>query len=133
MTILIIFTVITVFTGALQEVVEKCCIFRRATGATRLGPDAAAIFSEYATMLASEGRLDVAEQITMEMDEGMSFTSQYNQYNQYNLLTTMYGVHHCVLTFLSWFFFQVGWKQKSCATVCFGRKQIHKVHNQLIL
>jgi protein transport protein SEC31 len=53
---------------ALQEVVEKCCIFRRATGATRLGSTAASIFSEYATMLASEGRLDVAEKITMEMD-----------------------------------------------------------------
>ena len=56
--------------AALQEVVEKCCVFRRATGAARLGDDISQLFSEYATALASEGRLDAAERIAQEMDAG---------------------------------------------------------------
>ena len=47
-------------TKALQQFVEKVVIFTKANNEDNLGEDCVAFFAEYASLLASQGRLDVA-------------------------------------------------------------------------
>jgi protein transport protein SEC31 len=47
-------------TKALQEYVEKVVVFTQANAGNDLGPDCAFYFAEYASLLASQGRFDIA-------------------------------------------------------------------------
>jgi protein transport protein SEC31 len=50
----------SVDTRALQEYVEKVVVFSQANSVNDLGPDCANFFAEYASLLASQGRFDIA-------------------------------------------------------------------------